>query len=525
MSILNTIQEAQNKGADSTAIVEQILSQNPDKVSSITSARTKGANDSQILSEIQKQNQPSTLKKVGSTIADFGAGFAKKTGETLQNVGKLALNPLSKFTGLPVGGFTDEQLERVNTAQKVGGFASDVAQFAIPASRIGALTKTLELGTKATLGARAVTSGLVATAQEGKLGKESLIAAGAETIFPLAGAGSKVVSRLFKGLGSATSGVGTEAIESIIKNPSTAKNVVKQLKVGGSESVIRKNANTILTGVRTIRKEARARFGTAIETLKAVDINPKTFRKNLQPFFDKYGVSTSGKNRILDGVEFEKQSLINKASSLIDDISNAELNGKSFRNVFKKIENAKFKTTGTDPERLSFNAFLNDMGESVRKSIGQSTTKLDNINKDFSADMQLVEGVEKIFGKMKFYNEKELITASERLSQLFNKKGLSPSTINKFLTRIGVSPEDFRTTEAVRQISEKEITGNSIGTGIGELLRTVTSSIVTPEMVRDVAITTGITAERLAPALNAVAPAIRPVVLTTILELFDQVTE
>lgn len=525
MSIFNTIQEAQNKGADSTSIVEQILSQNPDKVSSITNARNKGANDSQILSEIQKQNQPSTLNKVGSTIADFGVGFAKKTGETLQNVGKLITTPLSRVTGLPEGGFTDQQLERVNTAQKVGAFASDVAQFAIPSSRISALSKTIGLGTKATLGSRVVASGLVATAQEGELGKESLIAAGSETLFPVAGAGAKVVSRLFKGLGSATSGVGTEAIESIIKNPSTARNVVKKLQVGGSESVVRENSNTILTGVRTIRKEARARFGEAIDTLKAVDIKPKTFRNNLQPFFDNYGISTSGKNRILDGVEFEKQSLLNKASSLVDDISNSELNGKSLRNIFKKIENSKFKTTGTDTERLSFNAFLNDMGDSVRKSIGQSTTKLDNINADFSSDMQLVEGVEKIFGKMKFYNEKELITASERLSQLFNKKGLAPSTINKFLTRIGVSPEDFRTTEAVRQISEKEITGNSVGTGIGELLKTVTSSIVTPEMVRDVAIKTGITAEKLAPALNALEPAARPVVLTTILELFDQITQ
>lgn len=463
----------------------------------------------------------------GSTgLIGVGSGFIKSAGETLQNIGKGTLKALT-FGKADTDklGFSDEQLERRGGAEKLGGFLSEVAQFGIPAAKVGKLAKALNLGTKATLATRVATSGTIGTAQQGELGREGVIAGASELAFPAVGKVAKglggVFARLIKGIGSTASGVGSDALESIVRNPTTAKQVAKQITAEGTEPTIRKNAQAILNGVRNVRREARKTFGNAISELKAEDIDPKAFRNSLQPFFDKYQISSAGKERILTGVEFDKQSLLNKASNLIDEVSRVDLNGKDLRSVLKKVENARFKTTGGDAERLSFNAFLTDLTQSLNKAVGESTDKLGEINQTFSSDMQLVDGIEKIFGKMKFYNEKELVTASERLSQLFNKKGLAPSTIDKFLNRIGISPDDFRTTEAVRQITEKDFGANQIGTTVSEFLRSITSSVVTPELVRDVAINIGTTGQKLAPVLNSIEPSLRPLFITSMVELFE----
>jgi hypothetical protein len=457
----------------------------------------------------------------------FAVGAGKGTISTLQNIGNVVAKPVGKAFGVPEEqiGFAQETLEPKTGAEKAGMFTERIAEFAIPQAKLSKVASFLGLGSKATMGARVATSGAVATAQEGEIGKETAIAGGAELVFPGASKAVKAVSgvfsRLFKGLGSTTSGVGTEAIESMVKNPETAKQVVKQIATEGTEPVIRQNAQTILNGVRTIKSEARESFGAGLESLKKVDINPKSFRNSVQSFMDTYNISTTAGKKTIANAEFDDPKLLSKANDLINKVTKVKLNGKDLRTVIKEIDSTVFKSPGQDPQRLSYNAFAKDLSKAVTKAVKDSTDKLGEINKSFSTDMQLADGIEKIFGKMKYYNERELVTASEKLSQLFNKKGLAPTTIDKFLTRIGVSPEDFRTTEAVRQITEKDFGANQIGTTVGEFFRSITSSLVTPDVVRDVAIKFGTTGNKLAPVLNAIEPALRPAFIVSMIELFS----
>lgn len=182
------------------------------------------------------------------------------------------------------------------------------------------------------------------------------------------------------------------------------------------------------------------------------------------------------------------------------------------------IESAAYKVATSD-ERLSFNAFVKDLAGSLKESISHSTEKLDEINRAFSQDMQLAEATQNIFGKVNFKNLPEVVRASQKLEGLFNQKGLAPDVVDQFLTRIGIPPSNFRTSEAVRQISNKTSGGNSVGLSLGEITQEITSAVVTPQMVKNLSIVTGLAKETLMPFLQKMKPAARNVLIQALLQM------
>ena len=337
---------------------------------------------------------------------------------------------------------------------------------------------------------------------------------------PVAGAllkpANAIVGRLLKGLGSGLSGVSTETIDRIVSNPRMAQQASDKIARAGKERVLEDNARTIVNGVSKVRQEARAAYGNALGALKKEDIDPQKFRQGIQPVLDKYGISSSGVDRTLSRVEFSEQKNLNKASDIIDELSRSELDGASVRSLINKIDDAKYKVATTD-ERLSFNAFLKDLSEGLKSAVNGSTDKLGKMNAQFSTDMELAETVEKIFGKIKFKNLPEVVRASQKLDNMFAQKGLAPEVVDNFLKRIGISPEDFKTTEAVRQISGKESGANARGLGIGEVVQQATSAVVTPEMVKNMSILTGVSQEALEPVLNQMKPFARNALIQVLL--------
>ena len=103
----------------------------------------------------------------------------------------------------------------------------------VPSSKLAKGSKALSTATK--LVTRAVTSGTVASVQDGGVGKETGIAAGAEILLPIGGkiltSGAKVTGRLLKSLASGLSGSSSQAIESIIANPKVAKGAIKIARI------------------------------------------------------------------------------------------------------------------------------------------------------------------------------------------------------------------------------------------------------------------------------------------------------
>lgn len=326
--------------------------------------------------------------------------------------------------------------------------------------------------------------------------------------------GVAVLGSLLKGIGSGLSGVPVHQIEQIFNNPKAAQAATQQIAKAGKSGVLENNARTIVNGVGQIRQEARKAFGDALGTLKSEDINPQTFRQAIQPVLEKVGSVLDPKTntRTLNNVEFGEQKNLDKAGKLIDEVSKTPLDGLSLRNLISKIDDAKYKTATSD-ERLSFNAFLNDLGNGVKGAVNSSTDKLKDINTKFSNDMQLAEATQQIFGKVQFKNLPEVVKASQKLENLFSQKGLAPEVTNDFLKRIGVDPDQFKTTEAVRQLSGKEGGANSVGLSLGEVARSVTSAVVSPEMVGTIAAKTGMAKEVVEPFLKGLGTQARNAVL------------
>ncbi len=484
----------------------------------------------------QKLSQPQTpvvqpsqslASSIWSGIQDVGIGAVKGAANTLQNVGNLAVKPLEAgvkaLGGTPIQtGFSEQQLEPTNTAQKVGKFAENVAEFAVPESKIGKVAEGATLADKLlNVGAKALSSGSVATAQEGKIGTGTGIAAGTELALPVVGKilspATSIVGRLFKGLSSGVSGVSTNSIEDIIKNPQAALKTSQEILKNGQESVLEKNAKTIVEGVSNIRKEASKAFGEGVQALKAEDVNPTTFRNSIQPVLDKFGVYTEGNTRYLPNVEFESPTNINKASSLIDDLSTSKLDGYSLRKLLTKIDDARYKVATSD-ERLSFNAFIDDLSKGVKTAINDSTDKLQGINAKYSTDLQLSENIERIFGNVKFKNASEIGTVAKKLEGLFSQKGLDPQAVDTFMKRIGINPSEFRTSEATRQIMNKTSGANTKGLSFGELVQQMTSAVVTPNMVKNAAIYTGLSENALKPILEKLAPTARATFIKSLID-------
>lgn len=340
---------------------------------------------------------------------------------------------------------------------------------------------------------------------------------------PVAGAvvrpATKIVSRLLKGLGSGLSGVSTETIDKIVSNPKVAQHATDKLLKTGNSKVLEENARTIVNGVSKVRQEARKAYGEGVQALKVEDINPQKFRQSLQPLMDKFGVSSQSgvKNSMkLSGVEFSDPKNIKTAKSLVQQLSKTPMDGFSLRKLLDKISKERYKTAVGD-ERLAFNAFIKELSGGVKDAISGSTDKLDEINKSFSSDMQLAGTVQNIFGKVNFKNLQEVVKASQKLETVFAQKGLAPDVVDRFLERIGVSAKDFKTTEAIRQITGKATGANTKGLSIGELVQQTTSAIITPTMVRDLSIKTGMAKETIVPFLRKMNPQARNVVIQALL--------
>lgn len=465
--------------------------------------------------------QPKSKKSLGQNILDAGTSVANFFGAKgiSESIGADFAKTFAKDDEFSTKEEKQSYITQPTLKEKIGSVIQTGANF-IPGAGIGA-----GLARKVAVGAATGLAFDVGSQLQDKNKKATDVRPGIGTAIggalPVAGAvvgvGTRILGRLFKGLGAGLSGVSTKTLDSIIENPKVAQQASKKLALAGNSKILEDNAKQIINGVSTIKQQARKAFGKGLEELSETDIAPDIFRKQTQSVLEKYGSTLQKGKRVLTGVEFNDPKNVKKASDLIKELSNVKLDGKSIRKLADDIESSAYKIATSD-ERLSFNAFINDLSDSLKGAVSSSTSKLDDINAKFSQDMQLAGAVENIFGKVKYKNIAEVAKASQKLETLFSQKGLAPDVIDDFLARIGVDAKDFRTGEAIRQISTKEpMSPNAPGFNVGEIFRTATGSIVTPESVKNISIGAGMSKEKLASLLNNMNPAARDIAIQTLL--------
>jgi len=372
----------------------------------------------------------------------------------------------------------------VATPKEALGTALNAAATVAPIGKGGFVSKTLR---EATRGAgfsagTALSEDRTPTARE--LATGATIGAVAPAVIGASGRVASKVLGITRQIGKSLAGSLGVSVDEIFANPKVAQQTAEKL-LGGKEtlqSMLRESAEGLLNKVGNFRKSIRESFGEALSTLKSTDIEPSVFRRNIQQVLDKFGVSINEQGaREFGGVEFTKQNLLNKASTLVDDVSSTRLDGLSLRNTMNRVRDAKFNNPGGNSEKLAFNAFVDDFENGLRNSINQSTNKLGDINKAFTEGMQLVEVMEKEFGTVKFRNLTEVLSFSKKIESMLKKKGVAPEIIDDFFRVIGEDPTAIKAQEAVRGAFGKEIEAEAAGLNPITFIRSLTAGVISPK--------------------------------------------
>src|SRR3990167_911706 len=230
-----------------------------------------GIPDSAVGVRPQKSFEQKALD-VGTGVSTFfgGKGISELVGAT---IAKAKAKPEEKqFVEFPKG-------------REVAGSAVQLGANFLPGAGIGA-----SLGRKAIVGAgTGLGMDIGSKLQKGETPTPGIGTAVGGAL-PVAAAGlgyaTRVMGRLFKGLGAGISGVSTDTLNSMLKNPQVAQKATDKLAKSGNFKVIEENAKKIVNGVASIRKQARSSFGKGVEELAETDINPNTFREKTQAVLD-----------------------------------------------------------------------------------------------------------------------------------------------------------------------------------------------------------------------------------------------
>jgi len=517
---MNEILSNAPEGTDKSKLVDKIVNSGID---------IQGIDNEAIRSKVNIENKREVAEQPVSGLRGFSRGVGKGILSTVKGLGQLgeqvggallpeSITPKDIYSeealeqSAQEGGnigtlLREENLEARGGAEKAGKFVEEVAEFAIPGSKIAKLSKGASIVPR--IAGQALSSATVASGKAGEIGTDSAIAGGAEVLLPVAG---KIIAkpvaslskRLLKGVGSALSGAGVDTIEQIASNPELSKKITKELGKKGSAEIAEKNANSIITGIKDIQRSASDDFGKALEELDQVPVNKKQLSNTMGEFADFFGITKQGDNVVLDGVEFVQKRNINKAKNAINIVDGIDdFTGKNLRSVMKQVEGFKYKTSSTEEAR-AFNSFIDELSDRLQKTISAESPVLQEANRNYANSKNIIAGAEKVLAKTKYGQAEDVIGVANKLDGLFKKNELSKKYVQKFLDKAGIDSNEFMTSEAVRQISDISQEANSIGANPFEIIRSFTSSIITPKMIRDIAIGSGVAENQITKILPTI---------------------
>lgn len=429
------------------------------------------------------------IQKTVGAVKDLGIGAVKGTVETLQNIGKVITDPLSEAMGGGETGFTEEQLEGKNAAQKAGKFIERVAEFAVPLSKISKATKGASILKRAL--AEGTASAGVESVQQGEINKETAISGVVGGGIPVAGKvadfGLGIAKRLFKGVASGISGAGSDVIETIFTRPNDA---AKGLKGDGAE-VVKELAQTVLKETKAIQKEASQAYSDGLKSIipNVIKGDKKSFyvtregRKTISVPLTMQGVRTKlSKNLKNFGVDFSKddpflespfvgdeQTALQRVSGIIKNWKDTTPEGLNDLAVkigrFKKFESA-----------TQFNSVIDSVKKNVRDYVGDRVPEIRELNIAFGKTQDFLEAIEANLGATSgFSGTQDIIKVAGKLGTIFNRnKELAREVVERLEQERGINVLGV---EAGRQLSTQVQKSTA---SIGSPLQSFIQSLISP---------------------------------------------
>jgi hypothetical protein len=495
-------------------------------------------------------------KQGAGGLAGAALGFGKQTISTLQNVGNVIAKPVDKLFDKVIGddgrtpGINPERLTLDSTAEKVGGFASDVATMAVPGAGITKVGKAAQVAVKGAsaaskalgVGARAATEGVGFTAAEAaKQGELNASAVGAGSLaaaLPVVGSVVKgaagLAGRTTKNVAAAISGKGTKVIDAVIDNPQAA------LKGLRGEASLQGSAAALRTRVSELAKAASDEFGEDLANL------PKRLGRPSSTPGGKTTIKQGGENVTLSlqGVKAKLTTVLRAFDVGVDprakhfDFSEAPLDGGEsarlkevfgtinqwsdtspvgFHKLARKISN--FRKPGEQSREL--NAIIDSVSRNVRNYIGERMPEAKQMLAKYAHAQDLIEAFDQEFATdgRTVGGLADRIKTERKIGSIFS--GEKESTLNLLETNVP-GGRDIVAQEAGRELAEGLTRASS---SIGDFLRSAIQTVVSPKTVGTLAAYTGLAApkaEQMLRRLQTLDPAARATAIQTIATLFDE---
>ena len=450
--------------------------------------------------------QPSTgLKKIAEQTTgravELTKGALKSGLSTARGAGRL----LGSVTG---GQLVPEEKPEIfktqNRLQEIGFLGAQIAEFFIPGGAATKLSKVGKLGQLAgktgklaQTGVRAgVEAGLVGgqtALQTGEVGKEAKTGAVIGASIPVIGKAVGLTSRLFKSfsknLAGAITGKGTEVIEKVIAKPEQAKIGLK----GDEVKVLKDVATKILEGVKKIKQEASKAYEKALENLPDVQFAIDDIAPVIKESLENFGI------KVTDKLGFKQSPFIGAEESVLKKVFETikgwdDLSAKGLNRLAQQV--GRFRKTGTQSREL--NNVVDSIKRNIRNIIGKKVPEIDKMNKVFGEEQKFLEDLGDVLSvKAGGITPLNIRKVADKINTLFNSnKGMARGLVEQLEKREGI---DILATEAGRQLGQAP---SRAAVSIGNTIRTVLQTIITPKSVGELASATGIASNKLIPVLQ-----------------------
>lgn len=445
-----------------------------------------------------------------SPLRDTFTGLAKSAGRTLLGVGTLGRGiqrGISNVTGLDMRGESifdkgtqsraraDEFLRAKSQAEKTAGFVGDVAQTALASN--AAIKGTKALGFAKQMLGRGGMGAITGTLQGGgDIDRDTLIGAGTEVMFPVAGKVLGYGGNVLKGLAGMVSGKGGDVIDQVVKTPRAALEGGELVGAAG----LKESAQSIREGVKALQKKA----GQEFETLVGPYTKPIGKSKLLE-------VTDSYLNDINEST-FIDTGKLDKLKTVIN--SWEDTSPKGINQLASKI--SKFYT-GSDANR-DIDAVVTGLNRRIRDFIGEQVPDIAEANAKYADKMDLIDQMDAIF-KVRGAVESRLglQKTAEAVGRLFNaNKDIAREGVEEIERELGIN---ILGKEAGRQLVDGVSRSQS---AIGDAMTGVARAIIPPKLILQVAARTGIAKQAIESRLNVIEPTARAVVIEVLTDLFGE---
>ena len=465
------------------------------------------------------KNKPSTFQNVMSAGQNFATGVAKselgavagldKFGSGLANwlTGK-GFKPSEGITGTDIGKklLSDKNLESTGLAQSIGKYGTDIAQFFIPGgAEEEATAKVTSLLPKAGEMFFDAGGNLTKIGKAAEYGIESIMrgigAAGvttAQTGSPKAGAtmggitallntpialGGKLLGGIFKNIASFTSGKGSDVINAITRDPSTAlKGLGEDTATGlrNSSLAIKKYASDVYSAVKARYaqglKDIESKYLPSAENFMKQGNNlitpegttPITLngvKSTITSVFNQFGVEGdfvkgfNFANAPTDALKRPLTNIYNKIKNFTD------ISPTGLHNLTQNLTDIANKTK--DPQAI---AVASQIADNIRTYMSEKIPEMKALNADYSQVSKFLENMDNYLStgvksgiKAGMQTEEGIVQTANKLAGLF---GQNKELARQFIESIPGGAK-WISEQAGRTIAEgQKLTGFAGGGGM-----------------------------------------------------------